>query len=209
MTADRLWQAAALVAAYLVGSVPVGLLLVRWVKGVDIRETGSGNIGATNVWRLGGPRLGIPVFLLDFGKGIAAVMLGKWVAPGSYLIHVLAGMAGIVGSNWSIFLRFRGGRGVSMSLGVLVALVPRVALITFAVWLVALLTTRYVSVSSMAGALIVPVLMFLFHAPLAYSILGLICCAFVMIRHIPNLRRLLAGTESRISLRTAKGGGTR
>lgn len=206
MTADWIRPAVAFIAAYLIGCVPVGLLLVRRFKGVDIRQSGSGNIGATNVWRLAGPSLGVPAFVLDCGKGIAAVALGKWAAPGSPLIHVLAGLAGIAGNNWSIFLGLKGGRGVSITLGVVLALAPMVALLTFGVWLAALLITCYVSVSSMLAALMAPALMFVFHVPLPYEAFALLCCAFILIRHVPNLRRLLAGTESRISLRRAKGG---
>jgi glycerol-3-phosphate acyltransferase PlsY len=197
---------AALLAAYLIGSIPVGLLLVRWFKGEDIRQTGSGNIGATNVWRFAGPRLGIPVFILDCAKGILAVSLGRWAAHNLALVHVLAGIAGIVGNNWSVFLRFKGGRGVSITLGVIIALAPQVAALTFALWLAALLATRYVSVSSILAALSAPVFMFVFDVPLAYKILAGLCCAFILVRHIPNFRRLLAGTERRISLRSAKGG---
>lgn len=205
MTGDWIRPAAAFIVAYLIGCVPVGLVLVRKFKGVDIRQTGSGNIGATNVWRFAGPSLGIPAFVLDCGKGIAAVLLGGWATPDSALVHVLSGVAGILGNNWSVFLRFKGGRGVSVTLGVIMALAPTVAALTFAVWLAFLLATRYVSVGSMAAALSAPGFMFAFHSPLPYKVLASVCCAFILIRHVPNLRRLLAGTESRVTFRRTRG----
>lgn len=209
MTGEWTRPAVAFIAAYLIGCVPVGLILVRKFKGVDIRQTGSGNIGATNVWRFAGPSLGIPAFVLDCGKGISAVLLGRWAAPDSALVHVLAGMAGILGNNWSVFLRFKGGRGVSVTLGVIVALAPTVAALTFAVWLAFLLATRYVSVGSMAAALTAPLLMVAFHSPLPYKVLALLCCVFIIVRHVPNLRRLFAGTESRVTFRRGRGGDAR
>jgi glycerol-3-phosphate acyltransferase PlsY len=198
LTGDWVWRVGALVAAYLIGSVPIGLILVRRLKGIDIRESGSGNIGATNVWRVTGSRLGVSVFFLDCAKGVAAASFGRLAAPDLAVLHVLAGMAGIAGNNWSVFLRFKGGRGVSISLGVLIALTPKVALVAFLIFLAGLLATRYVSVTSIVAALSVPVLMFVFHQPTAYQVLGIACCAFVLVRHIPNIRRLIAGTEPRI-----------
>ncbi len=139
-----------IVAGYLTGSIPFGLWLVKLVKGVDVRQFGSGNTGTINVFRVGGAGPGSAVFILDVLKGFAPVWLGalSGIPP---LFVVLVGLATIAGHNWSLYLKFSGGKGVATSLGVLLALSWETAVLGFAVWLLMILLTRYSSVGSMTA----------------------------------------------------------
>ncbi|KXS42310.1 MULTISPECIES: glycerol-3-phosphate 1-O-acyltransferase PlsY [unclassified Candidatus Frackibacter] len=184
---------------YLLGSIPFGLLLTRLVKGVDIREHGSGNIGATNAYRIMGFGMGVMVALFDISKGYFGVLIAKQVFGTSpSLILILAGLAAVAGHNWPIFLKFNGGRGVATSVGVLISLMPKAVLIAFFVWLITVLTTRYVSLGSILGAALIPILAILFNNPLVYVSLGIAIATFVIYRHRPNIKRLLAGEENKI-----------
>ncbi|MGM0471172.1 MAG: glycerol-3-phosphate 1-O-acyltransferase PlsY [Bacillota bacterium] len=187
-----------LVVGYLLGSIPFGLLLTRLVKGVDIREYGSGNIGATNAYRVMGFGMGIIVALFDISKGYISVVLAQYIVGTNPLVIILAGLAAIVGHNWSLFLNFNGGRGVATSVGVLINLLPQTVLVAFFVWLVVVLTMRYVSLGSIVGALLIPMLAFLLDRPLPYVGLGLAIAVFVIYRHRPNIKRLLRGEEKKI-----------
>ncbi|HEY3282113.1 MAG TPA: glycerol-3-phosphate 1-O-acyltransferase PlsY [Armatimonadota bacterium] len=199
--------ALALAAAYLVGSIPVGVIVCRLWKGVDPREHGSGNIGATNVYRLLGPGPGILVGLLDAGKGAAAVLI--CCALAGQVDHAWIGVggavAGILGSNRSIFLGFQGGKGGMVSLGAGLALVPVVGLLSFAVWLVVLALTRYVSVASMAGGIACLLLAYLFHSPQAYQVMCLFIAVSLVVRHRANIERLRKGTEPKVGRKKTAG----
>ncbi|HAA89494.1 MAG: Glycerol-3-phosphate acyltransferase [Thermoanaerobacterales bacterium 50_218] len=184
-----------LLASYLVGSIPFGFLFGK-LKGVDLRERGSGNIGATNAFRVLGRKLGVVVFLCDFLKGMIPALLGKlWGGPGW---GAAAGIAAVVGHNWSVFLGFRGGRGVSTSAGVLVALTPKVILAALGTWLGVLLLTGYVSLSSITAALLAPVYAFLLRESPIYYFFIIPASLFIFLRHLPNIRRLLRGIEPRV-----------
>jgi glycerol-3-phosphate acyltransferase PlsY len=186
-------------AAYLLGSIPFGYLLVRIFLKEDIRRFGSGNIGATNVARTGAKWLGIATLLLDLGKAYAAVALARHLAPADFDLAVAAAIAAILGHCFPVWLRFRGGKGVASSLGVYLALNWPTGLAIFAVFLIVLLITRYVSLGSVLGAASVPLFGFHFissRSPM--TIAGLTVIPIIIIlKHHANIRRLLTGTESR------------
>lgn len=188
-------------ACYLIGSLPMGYWLARWLRGIDIRQHGSGNIGAANVYRVLGPGPALWVLALDALKGVVGVRLAAWAYGGSPYAPwaaVLGGLFAIVGHNWSLFLNFRGGKGVATSLGALIGLHPPTAALSFGVWLVALLLWRYASVASLLGGLSAPLWMGLWEQPLPYRCFALLGALFIVLRHLPNLKRLLQGTEPRI-----------
>lgn len=185
--------------AYVLGSIPFGYLLVRVFRKQDIRSQGSGNIGATNVARSGAKGLGVATLLLDIGKGLLAVELGRHVAGGSYDLAAWAALAAVVGHIFPLWLGFRGGKGVATGLGVFLGLVPQAAALVFLVFLGIFLLTRFVSLASIAGAGTFP--LFGFH--FVHARTPAVVCSFLLIplliilKHHGNIRRLLNGTESR------------
>ena len=194
----------ALCVAYLLGSIPTGLIVVRFTKGLDIRQHGSGNVGATNVYRIGGKLPGLFVLVVDLLKGWApvTVVAGQAIALGAGIsaewVKILLGTAAVSGHIWNPFLQFKGGKGVATALGVLLGLDPRVGLACLAVWIGVVLLTRYVSVGSISAAFFAPFVMALLGLPTVW-ILGAIAVALAVIaRHRPNLLRLLHGEEHRV-----------
>ncbi len=185
---------------YLLGSLPWGYWVPRLIAGIDIRTVGSGGTGATNVWRTLGFKLGLTVALLDIAKGAAAARLARWLADD--LTAVLAGLAAMVGHWRPLFLRFeKGGKMVATLGGVGLALAFFATLCAAGVWIAVFLVTRYASVSSIVGALTLPLFALLFDASrpvLAFTIAGALV---VPLLHRGNIRRLRAGTENRIKLR--------
>ncbi|WP_437630610.1 glycerol-3-phosphate 1-O-acyltransferase PlsY [Sorangium sp. So ce854] len=191
-----------LVLAYLLGAIPTGYLFARLVKGVDIRAVGSGNIGATNVLRAFGWKAGLGVLAADVAKGaLVAGPLASWLtaAPGGW-IAAAGGLAAVLGHDYTVFLGMRGGKGVATSCGVLLVLAPRSTLAALAVFAVVVRATRRVSAGSLAGALALPALLW----PLGERQAPVVClsallAAFIWLKHIPNIRRILAGTEPTIT----------
>ena len=183
--------------SYLLGSIPNGLILGKAIWGVDLRQHGSKNIGATNAWRTIGKAGGISIFALDFLKVAVSAYLGLHLG-GSELAGVLCGILAIAGHSWSVFLAFKGGKGVATGLGVIAALMPMVTLIVFAVWFAIVYFTGYVSLGSIVGAALVPILTLFFGLHTEFLILGLIAAVFIIYRHKSNIERLLKGTESKI-----------
>ena len=186
------------VLAYVVGSIPFGVVVGKVFYGVDVREHGSGNVGTTNVFRVLGKRAGIAVMICDILKGyipaaIAAALFHPWFA-------IFIAAAPVVGHIYSIFLKGRGGKGIATGAGVVLALVPLAFAIIFATWLVLIVLTRYVSVASLVAALMVPVLTIAFREPLPYEIAGVLVAILVWWAHRGNIQRLLAGEESRVRL---------
>jgi glycerol-3-phosphate acyltransferase PlsY len=183
--------------AYLLGSIPFGLIMTRLGGAGDLRKVGSGNIGATNVLRTGRRDLAAATLLLDGGKGAVAVLLARYLAPETVLIA--AGFS-VVGHLFPVWLGFRGGKGVATTLGVLLAVAPLVGVIACLVWLLVAVASRYSSLAALAAIGISPLAALLLcgwpRAALALFLAGL-----VFIRHQENITRLLAGTESRINLR--------
>lgn len=182
--------------AYLIGSIPVGLILGKAIWKKDLRQYGSHNIGATNAWRTLGSKAGILIFLLDFIKGQLGVMLGGCVL-GTPAAMVLGGFFAIVGHMFPLFLGFKGGKGVSTGLGVLAALMPKITAIVFVVWLVLFAVTRYVSVASIVAAVLAPILAAIFKAPAEFFAFALAAAVLIVWRHRENLHRLKAGRENR------------
>ncbi|MFC1540492.1 glycerol-3-phosphate 1-O-acyltransferase PlsY [Candidatus Margulisiibacteriota bacterium] len=184
---------------YLLGSLPFGYLVPR-IWNIDIRKFGSGNIGATNVFRTLGPKAGVAVFALDLAKGAVPTLLALQMTTDHWLI-ILTGVAAILGHTFPVFMKFKGGRGAATGLGVLLVIAPDIFL--GAVILVALiiLVTRYVSVASMLGSVSVTAAFYLLQRPLPYIIVAGSVTLLIILRHIPNIKRLLAGTELKIGIK--------
>ncbi|MGC8666545.1 MAG: glycerol-3-phosphate 1-O-acyltransferase PlsY [Chthonomonadales bacterium] len=192
----------AVVLGYLLGSLPFGLYIAKWWKGIDVREHGSGNIGATNVYRVVGAPAGVLVFILDVGKGLAPPAAASALGL-SAVWQVAAGMAAILGHNFSPFLGFKGGKGVSTSLGVLLGVAWPVGITAWILWAVVVATTRYVSLGSiLAAASLAPLSAWYFplHTPdnLARFAFCFAAGLFSIVKHRSNIVRLLHGTENRI-----------
>jgi acyl phosphate:glycerol-3-phosphate acyltransferase len=186
-----------LVAAYLFGSFPTGFLACKWLKGIDIRSVGSGSTGATNVLRTLGKPAGISVFIIDVLKGVVAILLARYLQATDWLI-VLAGLIGILGHSKPVWLGFKGGKSVAISLGVLLAMDWRVGLSAFGIFLISIVLTRIVSISSIAAAAGVVGVMLLFQLPLPYLLFAVLGSAYVIWLHRANVKRILAGTEPKI-----------
>ena len=208
MTAVPLLVLVAL-GSYLLGAIPFGYLVAR-ARGVDILEQGSGNIGATNVGRVLGWRLGVLVFVLDFAKGALPVLLAYQLPDPTdiplyqHTLPVVAGIAAFLGHLFPVYLGFRGGKGVATGCGVIAVLVPPLTACVLAAWAVVLLLTRYVSLASLvAAALLFALRLLLYPEPWGQDevVVTLFClfgCLLVFVRHHANIRRLLAGTEHRL-----------
>jgi acyl phosphate:glycerol-3-phosphate acyltransferase len=200
--------AAVALVSYLLGSIPAGYIAGR-IAGIDIRDAGSGNIGATNVTRVLGKRYGYPVFIVDFLKGLMAVSLSiliekraQPISAPTELFGIVAAISSVIGHAFPVWLSFKGGKGVATSMGALFGLMPFMALIGIAVWVITFEVTRYVSVASMTAALAVPIsiliLMPLKQTGGAVLLYFSICLAVLVIfRHRSNLSRLVRGTEPR------------
>jgi acyl phosphate:glycerol-3-phosphate acyltransferase len=191
--------------SYLLGSIPFGFLLVWLVRREDIRTTGSGNIGATNVLRSGAKKLGILTFVLDGGKGYAAVMVAELLARGQGPITIrhlaiVAGLFVILGHMFPVWLHFKGGKGVATAFGVFVALCWPAALSALALWGAVVALTRYVSLASILAAAVLPFLT-LWLSPGRYGYVSgaamFACCWIVIVKHRANIARLVKGTEHR------------
>lgn len=183
---------------YLIGAVPTGLVLVRLLSGADIREHGSGNIGAANVLRVAGPAVAAVVLAADVLKGYLPVWLAIRYGGGPWTT-VLCGLATIAGHNWSVLLRFGGGKGIATSFGVLLGLSLPAALVAAAVYVLVVALTRYSSLGSLLAAVPVPSSLWRLRAPDAYVAFGVVAVAFAIYRHRGNIERLRAGTERRIT----------
>ena len=193
------------VAAYLLGSIPTGFL-VGQARGIDIRTVGSGNIGATNALRVLGKPAGILVFLIDTLKGwLAVAVLAPWLAGAEteVVFRVIAAIGAVLGHNYTCWLKFKGGKGIATSAGVLLALVPWALLIIFTAFVVVLLLTRYVSAGSIAASAALPPATWLTTHNLLFTAVTGAMTVLAIYKHKANIQRLLAGTESR--LRFGKG----
>ncbi len=200
------------VAAYLLGSIPAGYLLVRLFRNQDIRAVGSGNIGATNVLRAGGKGLGAATFLLDMLKGCAAVWLGTavwtWMVVGIYVVprapqqdfEALAAFFAVIGHMFPVWLRFKGGKGVATGFGVFLVAAPWAALAAITVFFLVLALSRYVSLASILGAASFPVFAWFFthgDRPAFFIAVQVAVALLIIAKHRQNIQRLFAGTEHR------------
>ena len=192
-------DAAVVLAGYLLGSMPFGYWVVRLTKGVDVRTVGSGNIGATNVWRAYGRGYGIPIVVLDVAKGLVPALVGSIV--GGPLVGVLAGSAAMLGHWRPLFLGFqRGGKTVATAGGTFFGAAPVLGLIGLLVWLVVFLLFRYASLASIVTALSMPVAAFLLGEDWPIIVFAAVAAVAVIGLHRANIGRLRAGTESRFSV---------
>jgi glycerol-3-phosphate acyltransferase PlsY len=197
-------EAAAVLAGYLLGSLPFAYWVPRIVRGEDIRTQGSGNVGASNVFRVYGRSLGVPVALLDVAKGFAAASLGLWA--GGALVGVLAAGAAMLGHARPIFLKFeKGGKMAATAGGATFALAPLVAFCCLGVWLVVFALTRYASVATIATAIALGVLVVVLGYPWPIVVFGIGGAIAVIAMHRQNIRRLLAGEEHRFELKRSGG----
>lgn len=196
--------------AYLLGAIPFGYLLIKYVftSGEDIRDVGSGGIGATNVSRRAGLKGGLVTYILDVAKGTVAVMLMRLVADDNYFWIGAAAVAAIIGHIFPVFLKFRGGKGVATGVGVYLALAPLSVLSTLVLWGLIVYFTRYVSLASILATAAVPLWTLLYYGWLmpnphltAHLIVALAGCALIVAKHHENIARLMHGTESKVGQR--------
>lgn len=192
--------------AYLLGSIPFGFLIVKLREGRDIRTAGSGNIGAANVSRVVGLGAGVMTLLLDAAKGYLAVWIAERFSGENVTWMIVAALAAIVGHLFPVWLGFRGGRGVATGVGVFLLICWPAVLAALVVWAVVVLFWRYVSLGSIAAAAALPLLTYLLYAPhhappLTVSTGTLLAAAMIIVKHRPNIARLMAGTETRLTFR--------
>lgn len=180
--------------SYVLGSVPTGYLMGRWLKGVDIRRVGSGNPGATNVFRSIGKTAGVATLIIDMAKGWGPVFLALHLSQGS-AVPIVCGLMTVVGHTWSMFLNFNGGKGVATSAGVFWALLPIPTAAAFAAFGLGVAISKHISVGSLAGAAVLGPVALWMDGPSARSYLALGLGLLIIIRHIPNIKRLLRGEE--------------
>lgn len=186
-----------ILVSYLIGSIPFGYLAGKIGYGIDIREHGSRNIGFTNVLRTLGPVPAAITIVGDVLKGVLAVLLARVLNVGDGVV-VVAGLSAIAGHNWSLYLRFSGGRGVATGAGVILALTWKISLFLIALWLIIVGVTRYVSLASIIVVALYPVLVIYFKMPLSYILLGLIGAPVIIWQHRANIRRLIRGEEHKL-----------
>lgn len=182
-------------AAFLIGSIPFGQIMAG-IRGIDLQKVGSGNIGATNVLRTTGKLPALATLIGDFTKGIAAVLLARYFDVG-IVYQGAIGVLAVLGHNYSIFLKFKGGKGVATSLGVLSIYAPPAALVTVIIWVMTVAFTRYSSLGAIISFCSLPLTVFLLDAKEKLPI-AIIISIILLVRHKDNIRRLITGTESRI-----------
>ena len=187
-----------LVLGYLLGSIPSGWLAGRWLKGIDLRELGSGSTGATNVLRQVGKGPALVVFLIDVGKGAAAVLIARAFGLGDW-IQVLAGLTALAGHIWPVWLGFKGGKAVATGLGLFLGLAWPVGLASFGVFLAVFSLSRYVSLGSVLAAISLPLLMAAGTSSNANLVVALVAMLLVLWRHRSNIKRLINGTEPKLN----------
>ena len=204
-----LWIITAITISYLIGSIPTAYIFVRWLKGADIRQLGSGNVGATNALRILGKGPGLLVLALDIFKGFIAVFfLGNLIAPKVQAVpgealRILLGLSCISGHNWTIFLKFRGGKGVATTLGALLALAIQISPLRLILalmvltWLLIFLFFRIVSLASVLAGIALPIYAIIFKQSAILIFAGFTLCVFILLRHRTNLIRLFQGKEPR------------
>jgi glycerol-3-phosphate acyltransferase PlsY len=192
-----------LAASYLLGAIPTSYLAGRIFGGIDLREHGSRNLGATNLYRVLGWRFAVPVGLLDAAKGLIPVLVFAPQVSSSELFALVCGLTAVVGHAFSVFVRFKGGKGVATAAGVMLGLTPAALGVAAAVWVALVYLTGYVSVASISAAAIFPVAVFLIDRPARAAMLWLdvAVAAGIIWLHRGNIRRLLAGTENRFGRR--------
>ncbi len=192
------------VSSYIIGSIPSSYVMGKVLRGIDLREHGSGNLGAANTFRVLGPKAAVPVLLFDVGKGFLAVKYFSSLGGDAFYYPLIAAFFVVFGHNYSVFVGFSGGKGVGATTGAFIALSPIAVLISFILWVVVLAVSRIVSLASMAAAAFLPIAIYtanrFFGADthVSISILSVIVAVVVIYKHKSNIRRLIEGTEKRI-----------
>jgi len=204
-----------IVLSYLAGSIPTSIILSKLLRGIDIREHGSGNAGGTNAMRVLGWRIGSVVMLIDVAKGVVATLfISKIIIDPvplqSEVVQIIAGMSAIFGHIWTIFAGFRGGKGVGTAAGMLIGLYPLAALICLIIFVITLLIGRIVSVSSMTAAISLPIVLLILNTFTNYSTSNILLyfsifvAVLIVFTHRSNIQRLINGEENRVQFRKAK-----
>ncbi|MEA2020956.1 MAG: glycerol-3-phosphate 1-O-acyltransferase PlsY [Candidatus Caldatribacteriota bacterium] len=186
-----------IIFCYLIGSMPFGYIVAKLVKKIDIRDYGSGNIGATNAFRVLGPWFASLVLIGDLLKGFLAIVLFYQFNIDSLFVIILGGLAVIGGHDWSVFLKFKGGKGIATTYGVFLALNPKIALLSVLIWLIVIALTKYASLASILSLSVLVVLMVWFKQPQEYIIFSVIILALGLYRHRGNIVRLKEGKEKK------------
>jgi glycerol-3-phosphate acyltransferase PlsY len=191
------------IIGYLLGSISFSYLFGRMLKGIDIRQHGSGNAGATNTLRILGTGPAIAVLLLDALKGVAAVEIGRWMAPDMVVVAVLSGLFAIIGHNWPVYFGFRGGKGIATTIGAMATLAFLPALFAGIAAILLIAVTRFVSLGSLGFALLLPIFVFVLNGPdaLTIGLAAVIVCLFAFVRHRTNIIKLLQGRENKLGAR--------
>ncbi len=210
---SMLWLFTGIIISYIIGSIPTGYIFGYLLKGIDIRKFGSGNVGATNAWRVLGKPAGITVLILDILKGyIPVVFLGSFLASrinlaDKTILPVLLGLSCISGHNWTLFLGFKGGKGIATTLGVLFALSMQVSglklilLLLILTWVLVFIIARIISIASVLTSIALPVYSLIFRQSNVVIFLSILLCMLSILRHKSNLKRIFEGKESRLKFR--------
>lgn len=188
--------------AYFLGSIPWAYLMGKWTRGIDIRQCGSGNVGFTNALRTLGKGPAAVVLVGDVSKGVLAVLLAKYF--GGPVLATAAGLAVLTGHNCPVFLGFKGGKGAATGFGILLGLMPDVGLLGLLVWVLVILLTGYVSVGSIVAAICIPLACLLLKKEIPYIVFAVCGACFVVFKHHANIKRLINGSEPKISRRRQK-----
>jgi glycerol-3-phosphate acyltransferase PlsY len=203
------------ISGYLIGSLNFAYFAGYILKGIDLRQHGNGNLGATNTNRVLGYGPGVIVLILDVTKGAAAVWLANWLVneyltgASTWWLPLAAGLAAIAGHNWPFYLRFKGGKGVATALGVMLMMYPIALLLALFVGILIITWTKYVSLGSMIGATLVPLFIFIFDGEWSVHFwFSVIIALLVIVRHISNIKRLIQGNENKIKFKKNPGGGS-
>nr|WP_320025921.1 glycerol-3-phosphate 1-O-acyltransferase PlsY [uncultured Acetobacterium sp.] len=186
------------IAAYLVGNLNFAYILVKFLKNEDVRNYGSGNAGTTNVLRVMGKNVAIPVFVLDALKGCLVIVIGRYALGLDEIFLVLGGIAVVAGHNWPAFLQFRGGKGTATSLGVFLTYDWQVAIIAIMIGMIVLGIWRMVSLTSMVGMTMLPIFALLFGRTVTEVIFAFVLCLFSLFQHRKNIGRIIQGRESKL-----------
>ena len=184
------------ILGFSIGSIPYGYILAKWIKKIDIRQHGSGNIGTTNVWRVCGKQLGITVFILDASKGLLPVL---WLSSYDINYALLCGIGAILGHTFTPYLKFKGGKSVATGLGIFIGIAPIQAIISFGIWMLILRIAGWVSVASMGASATLVIFIFLTHRLSTIFFFALASFLFVVVAHRSNIKRLMQGKEPKFT----------
>lgn len=188
------------VLSYIIGNISVSYLIAKYAAGIDIRKYGSGNAGATNVLRTLGKKAGVAAFLGDALKGVIAVVLGRLIAGEDG--QIFAGLFVVIGHNWPIFLNFKGGKGIATTIGVMTAINPYIVAAIVPIGIVIIIITKYVSLASIMGMIIFPIIMLFTHQNMKLVLFSFILSIMALYRHRTNIKKLMEGTESKLGQKT-------